>query len=408
MPPRFELVAPDRLQIREGGGCLSLFGLPFFGAGVFLLLVATGLVPMQDTEDLPAWGLPLMGLMSVGFTAVGGGLVLGRTWITLDVTQRMVVTTKGLLVPMTSQARPLDDYTAVTLGFVGEDSDSHERFPVGLKARTGAHLLLSTFTDYAAAREYAAAAARHLRLDVEDASTDHPVHRPAARIDDSLSERLASQPERPVLRPPNPRAEVHQETDGVRIVIPNQPLSRVALVFSAIPLVIALAVWPGLLDFFRQTHTPMVVGWAFIGFVTFCFGVLPVMAAVNGFLRARRGRTIVHITRRGVHVEEQGAWRVRTLATLAAADILDVDYSTRESTVAAAKRATVHRLAASGEPHPGTMSPRMERLIEAAARWAKGRGVVVKTRHGLTAFGPDLDDAEIHYLHSVVRRALMP
>jgi hypothetical protein len=408
VPPRFELVAPDRLQVREGGGCLSLFGLPFFGAGVFLLLVATGLVPMQDTEDLPAWGLPLIGLMSVAFAAVGGGLALGRTWITLDVTQRAVVTTKGLLVPMTSQARPLDDYTAVTLGFVGEDSDSHERFPVGLKARAGAHLPLATFTEYAEARGYAAAAARHLRLDVEDASTDHPVHLPAAGIDESLSERLASQPDRPVPRPPNPRAEVHQETDGVRIVIPNQPSSRVGLAFSAIPLAIALVVAPGLLDFFRRTHTPMAVGWAFIGFVTLCFGVLPVMAAVNGFLRARRGRTIVHITRRGVRVDEKGAWKVRTLATHAADDILDVDYSTRESTVASAKMAAVHKLAASGQPHPGSMSPRMERLIEAAARWAKGRGVVVKTRHGLTAFGHELDDAEIHYLHSVVRRALRP
>ncbi|HEY6506899.1 MAG TPA: hypothetical protein VIY56_02745, partial [Vicinamibacterales bacterium] len=406
MPPRFELVAPDRLQIREGGGCLSLFGLPFFGAGVFLLLVSVGLVPMQDTEDLPTWGPLVIGLMGVAFTAVGGGLTLGRSWITLDVTQRTVLSSKGLLVPMTQHAQPLDDYAAVTLGFVGEDSDSHERFPVGLQARAGAHLPLATFTDYAEARGCAAAAARHLRLDIEDGSTDHTVRLRAELIDRSLSDRLASQPDPPVPSPSDPRAAVHHEADGVRIVIPNQPVSRVALAFSAMPLAIALWVGPGLLDFFRRTHTPMAMGWVFIGFMTICFGVSPIIAAVNGLLRARRGRTIVHITRRGVRIEEQGAWKLRTLATLEAADILDVDFSTRESTVASAKMATVHKLAATGQPHPGTMSPRMVRLIAAAARWAKGRGVVVKTRHGLTAFGHELDDAEIHYLHWVVRRAL--
>jgi hypothetical protein len=49
------LVAPDRLQIREGGGCLSAFGLPFFGAGIFMMLSGLGIVPMSnDGEVTPA------------------------------------------------------------------------------------------------------------------------------------------------------------------------------------------------------------------------------------------------------------------------------------------------------------------------------------------------------------------
>ena len=31
---------------------------------------------------------------------------------------------------------------------------------------------------------------------------------------------------------------------------------------------------------------------------------------------------------------------------------------------------------------------------------------MVKTRQGITSFGCDLDDEEVRYLHSVVRRAL--
>jgi hypothetical protein len=49
----------------------------------------------------------------------------------------------------------------------------------------------------------------------------------------------------------------------------------------------------------------------------------------------------------------------------------------------------------------------MERFMAAAARWGKGRGVIVKARGGLTTFGQDLDDDEIRYLHAVVRRALI-
>ncbi|HZI78470.1 MAG TPA: hypothetical protein VFD69_03095, partial [Vicinamibacterales bacterium] len=53
------------------------------------------------------------------------------------------------------------------------------------------------------------------------------------------------------------------------------------------------------------------------------------------------------------------------------------------------------------------LSPRMERWMTTAAKWTKGRGVIVKARGGLTAFGQDLDDDEIRYLHAVVRKALV-
>ena len=70
---RFDYSAPDRLQIREGGGCLSLFGLPFFAAGVFLLLTAMGVVPVKGSENLESWGLPVIGLMASRSQPSGAG-----------------------------------------------------------------------------------------------------------------------------------------------------------------------------------------------------------------------------------------------------------------------------------------------------------------------------------------------
>ena len=45
------LVTPDRLQIRDGGGCMAAFGLPFFAAGIFLILAITGVIPMTNAGD---------------------------------------------------------------------------------------------------------------------------------------------------------------------------------------------------------------------------------------------------------------------------------------------------------------------------------------------------------------------
>jgi len=52
-PTDFRQVAPDRLQIREGGGCVSLFGLPFFAAGVFVTLIGLRVVPVTNPGEVP-------------------------------------------------------------------------------------------------------------------------------------------------------------------------------------------------------------------------------------------------------------------------------------------------------------------------------------------------------------------
>src|SRR6185436_7954884 len=77
---RFHYTAPERLQFREGGGCLSLFGTPFLLAGVFMLISVAGVVPINGGGP---FARPLLGLMGLAFTGVGGALVLGRAWTVL-------------------------------------------------------------------------------------------------------------------------------------------------------------------------------------------------------------------------------------------------------------------------------------------------------------------------------------
>src|SRR5262245_60993498 len=130
MSRSFREIGPDRLLIREGGGRLSIFGVPFLCAGVFICLAAVGIIPMSNASDLPGYASPLLVLMGLAFTAVGGTLVFGRAWTTIDATRREVVKAWGLLWPMYRVSHTIDDHTTVSVGFSSGDSDSADQYPI--------------------------------------------------------------------------------------------------------------------------------------------------------------------------------------------------------------------------------------------------------------------------------------
>jgi hypothetical protein len=114
----FHYDAPDRLKIREGGGWISVFGLPFFSGGIFMLLAVTAIIPVSNSGAMPPWGWLALTGMGLVFTAVGAAFVFGRAWTTLDVTRRLVIKQWGLLIPLRERTYPLNAYSAVTLGSV--------------------------------------------------------------------------------------------------------------------------------------------------------------------------------------------------------------------------------------------------------------------------------------------------
>jgi len=409
MSKGFRHTAPGLLEIRQGGGYLSLFGLPFFAAGVFMILTSLGVVPVSNVNDLGGWGWPALLFMGALFSLVGGALTFGRSWTTVDATQRLVIKELGLLVPMRRETHRLEDYTAVTLGLQEGDSDTADRFPVGLKGRSGQDLQLWSSAQYADARACAAAVAEHLQLELEDASTDHPVRLRGDHSDVPLGERLQPEVrEADVPRPSDARSIVTPTPDGAQIVIPKPRLHPAALAFSLIPGAMVLVVVEPLSRFFRQTQTPDPVGWMFLGFLFFGFVFLPLSTILHAFVRSHRGRTIVMASRDGVRIDERGGWGTKTLASLAAPQILDVDFSTRTSLIDSAKRAAEQQARDTGHSMEAssTAAERVEKIVNRLSRFATGKGVTIKTRQGLTTFGQGLPDAEIRYLHSVVRRAL--
>jgi hypothetical protein len=189
-------------------------------------------------------------------------------------------------------------------------------------------------------------------------------------------------------------------------VIPARRTHWLWLAAGLIPLAVLSVVGPPLATFFRTSQTPDPVGWIFLGFLTLFFGILPTLSVLNAFLRSRRGATILEISKQGVGIRQRGAWTTRTTASIDASEILDVDYSSHESTLASAKRATEQQVMQSYPSHAGTASPRIERVVAALTRFANNKGLMIKTRKGITTVGQGLDDEEIRYLHSLIRRAL--
>ena len=402
-----EDAGPGRLAIREGGGCLTLFGLPFFATGVFMLLASFGVVTMRsDGQPVTQATLLAVGVL---FTLVGTVLSFGRAITTIDLGPHVVTKQWRILLPVRTRTYELGNYNTVTLAFVQGDSDSADKYPIGLKGNAVAPLTLCSPLQYDEARRCATAVAKLVGLDIEDTSTDHPLRVTASEADAALQDRLRSSAvaTTAVTRPSVMASEVTDNSGIVRIVMPMPPLHPLAAIGGLFPSVFAIGMlaWLG---FFSGTRPLTPVEWIFAGVLFLGFGLLPATSVVGRWLRSRVGRTIATISTQELRVQQRGIVRTRTTAALPASEILDVDFSTKESVVASARRRAEQQTASmrEGAASRSATGPSTEWVFATLNRFAKGKGIIVKTRSGITTFGEGLADEEVRYLHATIRRAL--
>ena len=405
----FQQVGPDQLRVREGGGCLSLFGLPFLLAGVFVALIGIRIVPVRNAADVPAWAWPLIFLMGLVFVSVGGALCFGRRWTTLDTARGVIRRQWDLLILLRGEEHSLQDYEAVLLRFEPGDSDAADRYPVLLKAKTGqADYALSRSTQYGESRERAAAVARLLAFPLVDASTDHELVIAADRVDATFQERLRAGDDHREegVRPLRMQSQVRESGSAVEIVFPGPGFRPGNLIGLVVSVGLLIYVVPPLLRFFRHTNTPDAVQIAFFGVAVLLVVLGPLRGVINSAVLAVRGRTIVTASAEGIVIAEQGAWRVKT-TRIPAADILGLDYSTADAALQSAQQIAEQRGARAGRTF---LSPRQDcaapRWLAVLRRLVKSKGIIVKCRSGLIVFGAGLPDEEIRYLHATVVRTL--
>lgn len=400
----------SRLVVRDGGGVLAVFGVPFAAAGLFLWAALLGVVPTGNPPRPLSGSWFALALMATVFASVGLVMVLGRRWVVADTGARTLRVTQGLLVPMTGRSIDLSDVRAIALTRTRGDSDSSDTFPVRVNTVSGPPLLVAAPTDFALARACAAAIAAHVGVPLQDGTSDHTVTLAPSDVDRPLTSRRTAHANTaaPIERPATLRSVVDRDGDGVRIAIPNRQPNTLLALLAIVPGIVPLLVVPSLRTFFTQTHTPPMIGGFFVAFLVIGFVVLPIALTVSGYLRARLGSTRIAVAGGRLVLSERGVFRTATQLDVPLDDVLDIDFSTSASLMARATEETRQQLATGGtaldQLQPGSRTMKMVNWI---ARHAKGRGLTLKTKAGVIETGGWLEDDEVQYLASVIRRAVM-
>ncbi len=396
---------PDRIAISSGGGCLVLFGLPFFAAGVFMLLGGLGIVPFQNADKPPFIAYAVILFMGIVFTAVGASLMFLRQTVTLDRARKSATDEKRFLGYSSIKEMRLPDYAVVTIRRVAGDSDSSDSFPVTLESKDGEKKLkIHSSTIFEKSNKVAACAADFLRLPCEDRTTG------TVRVVEASSAEPAPEPapERrdPAFTPPpqNPRSAIEDINGELKITLPSFPPALFGVVIWAVfALIVATSFnvgefWWGalknadLIKLGKPEKIENAADWfvlAFYGFLTFVVFVAPLFK-----LLSTKGGRLLTVTSEGL-VFEKKKW--------AASDILAVDAVVRSQAPKPEPSAA--------NPFAPTDSPLARSLKEGLAQKLKegffyANRIQIKTRREIVDIPTGVPGDETEYLRGLIQRRL--
>jgi hypothetical protein len=405
----FKKISLDTLEIKSGGGCLSIFGLPFLGAGIFILLIALGVVPKSNKSEIEWWAHPLLFVMGLIFAGVGGGLVFGRKWIIIDKAANKITKVWGLIIPMKREELSIADYNSVAIKFTRGDSDSADQYPIALCSSDGKDFPLSSFTDYGKAREQAATIAEFLKYPLSDESTGHKTVVNAEQAGNTLRNRLweKSNVIETVSRPYQLICKVEEMSHSAKIIIPGPRLRLINLAPALIPIGILLYLGPQVMEFFDRTRTPEGFQKLFSSAGILFLGVFPVLSAINRIIGSVRSGTIITADSNGISIDEKSAWKTKTIK-LPADTIWDIDYGTVKSSKEALENMTTDIVRGKGYKNqaPIDKDSFLGKVLFSLSRLASSDGISIKHSSGIYNFGKSLPDDEIRYLHYLLLRGL--
>jgi len=401
---------PDVFQKVEGGGCLSVFGLPFLLVGLFLIQVPLGLIPV-DVEDFDQASGLLIALFGLPFFLAGAALVFGRSRLTIDRSCGSIVQWWGLLVPVKARETQISLVQMVSLGFDPGDSDSPATYPVKLVlGDSRSPIPIRSGSTYPEMRALAERLAAFLGKPLEDTSTGMRVVRDPKRLDESLRERvrrLGEKVDRVPSPPVNLRTRVEKKIDTVVLEIPalpRTPFHFIPVIFAAIcAAVVGVTFLPDLLG----QDEPLAVRIAVASFVLLVFILGPILLSLWFALGVSRKRTVITAGRDHLQIEEWSGKKCKRS---------EIPTDELEDLLAPQDGAAVLavRLRA-GQPWHPPVGPDATMLdgkplpawVQKLARLAGTPGITAVSDQGTVTFGAGLPPEEIAYLYALIRRALV-
>ena len=396
------------LEIRSGGGCISTFGLPFLLAGLFVMQIPLGIIPMKGSPgELPSIFVVLFGSM---FAAVGACLVFGRSGIIMDRGRGRILQWCGLLVPMKRTEYMLDSIHQVEMSFSSGDSDSAATWPVKLSGE-GIAKPISVLqpTNFTEARQLAEELSRFLRKPLVDSSTGESVTRDTEHLDESYRNRVRRTGEAVSVLPPEHsamRSRVERTGDGFIVHISGQAKSGIHYIPVFFSLVFAgIVVWFFLLPIFTRPM-PDFIRYVFLSFIGFFFIAGPVISALLRVFHLKKQFERIIITKDILRVEalKQGKHAtteipVSELEDLVAPTLRGVMNNTE---VLGMKKVS---LGDTGTPRMPDGRP-MPHFILSLIKMVGSKGIIARSDKAVVEFANGLDEAEISWIFALIRKTI--
>jgi hypothetical protein len=202
----------DLLETRSGGGCLLLFGLPFFLAGLLVMSSFLDWLPSENPPPPFYVAIPFGGI----FTAVGAALAFGRAGIRVDTRRGTLTEWWGLLVPFSRTKHRLSVFKHVGLTRERRRSrnSSYTVYPVRLYGENDVTVSFGEPRDYLEARRGAEKIAEFIRLPVSDSTSGSSEIRECRNLNESVVERIKRTGEVIEHVPPPDRCRVRRVQNG--------------------------------------------------------------------------------------------------------------------------------------------------------------------------------------------------
>lgn len=395
----FQQTPRNRLERKEGGGCIGCFGVPFFLAGLFVFLISVNIIPVSNADDIPWWGWILMLFMGLAFTGVGGALVFGRRWISIDRMQRRIWIAWGLLKPMKGSVYSLDKYSDVTLRYIAGDSDSPDKYNVSLKANDNSkELELFSSTTYGTSLDQAVLISKFLHLPLEDNSTDHPSEAIPESMESGQIPKLQEKQPDISPQPDVMKCEVRCNENELQIKLPGPALKPLHFLGLLIPLGFIL---------FKGFPTILIVNNINISqLALLTFGIIMLFKILRALVLTHKFTTIAYVDSKGILIEYLFTTKTK-IVRIPANEIVGIDYSTCDSIVTSAVDGannaynSYSKMGGLSAPYSGTpwWIPMLKKLTIS-------KGILIKSRKTLYSFGAGLPDAEVYHLYTLVRHYL--
>jgi len=401
----FKKIAPDILEYRGGGGCLSLFGLPFLLAGLFIMQIPLGIIPVQG--DSPPWYF----IVPFGFvfTAVGAGLVFDRNGLTINLSIRQISQWRGLLIPIKREIKSLDLYNKVRLSKLSGDSDSSDTYPIFLEgSNTGGSLKICASVDFQAAKYSAEELCRFLNFILEDDTSTVKIIRKPGELNESLRQQLRKSGQTSQSLPRKPfemLCNIQQTAEGYIIEIPWTTVKKAVLANLISNLIVAgfvfyFFLWPML-----TLPMPETIRYIFVGFILLFFILGPIISSLLKLRKKKTFRTTVTVTSAFIRIEDTGS-RKKSAAEIPAEEleelVLPTERYAAEKPNYSGKKEGIS-IGETGMPRLAN-GRQLPKFVHKLMKSVPHPGITLRSRNQLQSFGEGLPLDELVYIHALIRK----